>query len=345
MGHRDPHGIVAVGNGPVGQAVALRPEDHGQLLFRHQCRMIDADGVLPQGHRRGLEAVCAEKFHSLLRPVGQLLADPGPGDLKDGSHADPDTAPVQRVGGSRSQQHRVHSHGGGTAEDRPQIGRVHHVLQHDDALRIPQQRLSRGQRRTLHGAEHTAGQREAGQLLEAVLLRHIDRHVAAAGQDLLPALPSVQHLRQHQERLRLAAGIQRTLDDMGTFRDEQGIFNPVVTPQLCLRETGIDVQLRRVKIGDFDESMHVVFLLSVVSPHRSAPGRDVRVISLQLQNGPRDTCLRRIPSQYNPFRRFVNLGHVLLSPDFPSGMLTKFLKRSRALCNRFKHFPLFCQDR
>ena len=96
--HGDAHRVVAVGDGPVRQAVTFRSQNDGKLLFRHQRRVIDADRILLQRHRGSPEAIAFQERHSLFRPVCQLLADPCPGNLKDGPHADADAAPVKRVG-------------------------------------------------------------------------------------------------------------------------------------------------------------------------------------------------------------------------------------------------------
>ena len=69
VGHGDAHGVVAVGDGLRSKAVALRPQNHRQLLLCHQPGMVDADRIVPQRHGRSPEAVLPEpeKALSVLR--------------------------------------------------------------------------------------------------------------------------------------------------------------------------------------------------------------------------------------------------------------------------------------
>ena len=119
-----------------------------------------------------------------------------------------------------------------------------------------QQILRIRKRRPAHGTEDAPGQREARQLLQAALFGNIDRHVTAAGKDFLSLFAAVQHLRQHEQRFRHTAGVQRTLDDMRAFGNEKGIFDPVAAAQLGFSQAGIDIQLRCVEIRNLNKRVH-----------------------------------------------------------------------------------------
>ena len=57
------------------------------------------------------------------------------------------------------------------AEDGPDVGGIHDALQHRDAAGVSAQCLDAARLRTAHGAEHTPGQRVAGQGLQHTAVR------------------------------------------------------------------------------------------------------------------------------------------------------------------------------
>ena len=54
----------------------------------------------------------------------------------------------------------------------------------------------------------------------------------------------------HQKRHRLAACIQRPSNDQRAFCYEQRVFRGSAVYKLIFRQPGINIQFRRVKIGD-----------------------------------------------------------------------------------------------
>ena len=56
MGHRNPDGVVAAGNGGSGKAVSLAAKHNSQLFNGFKNRIINADRVIAQCHGRCLES-------------------------------------------------------------------------------------------------------------------------------------------------------------------------------------------------------------------------------------------------------------------------------------------------
>ena len=77
-------------------------------------------------------------------------------------------------------------------------------------------------------------------------------------------------LALHQEGHRHTARVQRPADHQRAFRDEQGVGRVGPVYQLVLRQPGVDVQLRGVKIRDLAQIHGRILLLS------SAAGRQSR---------------------------------------------------------------------
>ena len=61
---------------------------------------------------------------------------------------------------------------------------------------------------------------------------------------------------RNPKRLGFTACVKRAFNHVGTLSNEQGVFDPVAAAQLCLGQAGIDVQLRRVKVGYFNKCVH-----------------------------------------------------------------------------------------
>ena len=242
--------MVAPGDGAVRQPVALGAQHHCQLFRSQQPGIVQPQGVLPQRHSRCGKAQCVQR----LRPAA-LLRQIRPRHKKHVAHADAGCPPVQRVAALPGQQHRVHAQCRRATEDGPYIGGVHHIFQHGDAPRTGAHLRHRGQGRPPHGAQHPPCQVEAGELGQHIQRRGVDRDVrVAAVQDLRALAADV--LRLHEERHRHAACIQRPPDDQRALRNEQGVGRVGAVDQLVFGGAGVDVQLRRGKIGDLDDAGH-----------------------------------------------------------------------------------------
>lgn len=168
-----------------------------------------------------------------------------------------------------AQQHGVHVQRGGAAEDGADIGGVHDVFQHCHPPRSGADLLHRGQLGTAHGAQHAPRQLEARQLLQHLQRRGVHRNIRRTPGQQLRRL-ALHVLALHQEGHRHTACIQRPADHQRAFRDEQGVGPGRPVYQLVLRQPGVDVQLRGVKIRDLAQIHGRILLLS------SAAGRQSR---------------------------------------------------------------------
>ena len=81
-----------------------------------------------------------------------------------------------------------------------------------------------------------------------ILTRCGDAPVYTADRELLAAL--------HQQGHRLIACVQRPVDDLRAFGDEDAFLRFEAIAQLVLGQPGIRVQLRRVEIRDLDDIGH-----------------------------------------------------------------------------------------
>lgn len=91
------------------------------------------------------------------------------------------------------------------------------------------------------GAEHTPGQRVAGQGLQHTAVRGVDGGVGAAGQHARGRAVDLAAL--HQKGERFAPGVQRRADDLGAFGDEDTLFGLQLIAQLGLGEPSVRSQL------------------------------------------------------------------------------------------------------
>ena len=256
MRHRNADGVVAVGNRAAGQTVALGAEDDGQLFFRHKRFIIHAHGVVTQRHGGGAEAQLTQPVHSRLRPVRGGFSDVCPWNLKNRSHADTDGAAVERITAGGGKEDRVHIQRGGRTDDRADIGGIHHVLQNGDASGVSNDLAEIGKRLAAHGAQNAACKRKAGQLRQNVQRGGENGDISAALDDFL-CLP-FDVLALHQKRDGLIARIQSALNDLWAFGNEQRVLRIGAAKQLVFRQTGIDIQLRSGKIGNFYDIRHRV---------------------------------------------------------------------------------------
>ena len=90
------------------------------------------------------------------------------------------------------------------------------------------------------------------------------QHIQRRGVDGNVRVTAVQELRTlagdvlrlHEERHRHTACVQRPSDDQRALRDEQGVGRIGAVDQLVFGGTGVDIQLRRGKIGDLYDTGH-----------------------------------------------------------------------------------------
>ena len=67
-------------------------------------------------------------------------------------------------------------------------------------------------------------------------------------------------LSLHQKGQGLTACVQRVLYDLQAFRNEDPVFGIPPVFQLCLRQPGIDIQLRGGQVGDLNNIGHIQLL-------------------------------------------------------------------------------------
>ena len=230
-----------MGNRGAGQAVALCAQHDGKARLGAQRGVIDADGAAVQRHGGSFKAERVQAGHPGLGPVGRAVTQRCPRHLEHRAHADADGTAAERVAAGRREQHRVHAQCGGPAEDGPDVGGIHDALQHRDAAGVSAQCLDAARLRTAHGAEHTPGQRVAGQGLQYTAVRGVDGGVRAAGQHARGGAVDLAAL--HQKGERFAPGVQRRADDLGAFGDEDTLFRLQLIAQLGLGEPGVRSQL------------------------------------------------------------------------------------------------------
>ena len=178
MAHRDHHRVVAPGNRRFRQTVALGAQHHRQLFLALQGGVAHADGTVIQRHGGGLKAQGVQRVHT---PGGPAI-QPRPRDLKYRTHTYAHGAAVQRVAASGRKQHAVHAQRCRAAENRADVGGIHNVFQHGNAAGVLADLSHRARGGAAHGAQHTAGQRVAGQLLQHRAVGGIHRHIGAARQ-------------------------------------------------------------------------------------------------------------------------------------------------------------------
>ena len=165
------------------------------------------------------------------------------------------SAAAERVAAGGVDEDGVHVQRRRRAEDGPHIGGIHHIFQHGDAPRPGADLLRRGQGRAAHGAQHPAGQVEAGELRQHVQRRGVHRDIrVTARQDLRALAGNV--LRLHQEGHGYAPGIQRPPDHQRALRNKQGVGRVGAVHQLVFGGAGVYVQLRRKEIGYLYDAGH-----------------------------------------------------------------------------------------
>ena len=257
VGHGDLDRVITGGNGGVGQPVALGAQHDGKLRLGGKSLVVDAHRAVAQGHGRGLKAEGMELRQPLFGPVGGRFAKLRPRHLKHRAHAHPHRATAERVAAGGVDEDGVHVQRRRTAEDRPHVGGIHNAFQHRHPLSVPAKLLHAAGSRAVEGAEHPPRQLKAGQRGQQLPVCGVDRRIPAAGQDLRCRAGDLFAL--HEQRDGPVSGIQRTGDHLGALGDEDAFFRFQPVPELVLRQAGVGVQLRRVKIGDLDDVRHENF--------------------------------------------------------------------------------------
>ena len=94
----------------------------------------------------------------------------------------------------------------------------------------------------------------AGEIAQQFFIGGINRNFRAALQNLPGGAGNV--LALHQQAHRLAAGIQRTMDHLGTFCNEHTLGRLKAVEQLGFRQPGVHIQFRCGKVGNFNYIGH-----------------------------------------------------------------------------------------
>ena len=113
--------------------------------------------------------------------------------------------------------------------------------------------------RAAEGAQHAAGQLEAGQAGKGLAVGCVHRGIPATGQDIGSRAGDLFTL--HEQGERCVSGIQRAGDHLGAFGNKDAFFRFQTIAQLRLRQAGIDIQLRCGKVCDLDNIRHKEVLL------------------------------------------------------------------------------------
>ena len=129
-----------------------------------------------------------------------------------------------------------------TMEACEEIDRVLDIFQNHDPVGFGADFLQRRLCRAAHGAQTAPGQMVARQLAQHAFIGGVNRDFRATGQGLPGG--SVNVLAFHQQRNRLAAAVQRPVDDLGAFGNKHPLCRLETVEQLCLRQPGVNVQLR-----------------------------------------------------------------------------------------------------
>ena len=169
----------------MGKAVTLCAQHDGELRLGGKSAVVNAYGAVAQSHGSSLEAKTVQLSNAVFRPVGRAGADLRPGHLKHGAHAHTHGTAAQRVAAGRSNEHGIHVQCSGAAEDRSHIGGVHNALQNGHPAGIAADLFHAARQRAAEGAQHAAGQLEAGQAGKGLAVGCVHRGIPATGQDIL----------------------------------------------------------------------------------------------------------------------------------------------------------------
>ena len=157
--HWDDGLIVACFDGALLEAVAFSAEDDDKAFFSQEGWVVDGNGLGREGEGNGFEAFGAKLEQSLIGPRG----DVSPRNLEDGSHADTDTATVERVAASGGKKYSSHAQGGCSAEDGTGVGTVDHAVDKDDATLAGAYLLDGRKNGAPHGTENPASEFVTGE--------------------------------------------------------------------------------------------------------------------------------------------------------------------------------------
>ena len=210
MGHRDAHHEVGPGNRFGREAVALCAHDEGKTGNLWEERITQRDGSVSECHGGRGETIVAQS--------GERRGYPCPGDEKRRTHRDADRAPIERIAGGRGEQHGIDAQCCRGTENRTDIGRIDHAVNHHHAPGIAKHVVKAGWSGAAHGTEHPTCEgiaREAGQKFA---FSGVDREVTATCNDRSGIAGDVPLFAE--EGYRSVAGFERHVDDLRAFGDE-----------------------------------------------------------------------------------------------------------------------------
>ena len=104
----------------------------------------------------------------------------------------------------------------------------------------------------------------AGEVAQQFFIGGINRDFRAALQNLPGGAGNV--LALHQQAYRLAAGIQRPVDHLGTFGDEHTLGRLKTVEQLGFRQSGVHIQFRCGKIRNLHHIGQFLHILPEIFP-------------------------------------------------------------------------------
>ena len=226
MVHGDADDVVGLGDGFLGETVALGAHDDGQAWLGHERGVVDGYGMVGQRHGGRAEAVVVERWQGSVypRPVHQ----------EDGTHGHTDAATVERVARVAREQYAVDAQRCRRPEDGANIGGVDHTIDDHDAAGIAAYRLYAAFGRSAHGTEHASCQCVARELSQQRAVAGIDGYVATLGDDVGGIAGDVLALAEQCHGL--TALCECHTDDLGTLGVEDGTRRIQSVTQLCLGE-------------------------------------------------------------------------------------------------------------
>ena len=228
------------------QPVPLRAEHQRQPVHPGD-RLLDGDGVVGQGERHRGEAALAQPREGVV-PVRQ----PRPRQREHRAHRDLDRPAVERVGAARGQQDGVEAERRARPEDRPDVGVVDDLLQHQDGPGLCEHVVQRRERAALERGQRPAVHVEAGHLLGQLLGHHVAGRLRGrehVGQAVEPA-------RRHEEGAGPVAGLDRAPHHLLPLGQEQPVLGLEVLAELDVAQVAVVGQPRVVGRPDLDQLSH-----------------------------------------------------------------------------------------